>query len=173
LSRKGRTRVRAGIMPSRLRVIDGPPESRVKRAIKLVEAGAGDPALGSQIGWLAFRHIINPNQAEAALKFADVAGRYERAMGYPRRSVASPAYERGYIGHGGVGGEEWEQARVDDARTKFEAAHSALVKQGLTAVKMVMAVCVDDQWPNIWLQDDFKAGLTALVEHFRIGKRRA
>jgi hypothetical protein len=169
LSRKGRTRITGPRYPSgRLKQVEGLAPATIKRMVAMAQVGAADPLLATQLGWLRLMKIVTDRQAAAGVMWASLSGQNDRARGLPRRTTASPSYERGFVGNGAVGGADFEQAKIDRIRTRFNAAHAVLIKQGLTATRAVNAVCVDDRCLDWDRHEHFENGLDALADHFKV-----
>jgi hypothetical protein len=86
---------------TRHRNIDGNPGTKWRRIRDnwedLKKIGM-NPDLGTMVGKLFLFEIISARQASAARLYAEVIGRHDRFHGTIRRTVASPAYERGARG---------------------------------------------------------------------------
>lgn len=64
----------------------GPAPVAIKRAIEAALRGAGDPRWGSTIGRLRLEGVLTDRQLGAAESYGRLRGKFDRAMGMPRRS---------------------------------------------------------------------------------------
>lgn len=55
-----------------------------------------DPRLGSVLGVMGVHRELSDAEIAAGFAVAEIYGRYEMLQGLPRRTVASPSYERGF-----------------------------------------------------------------------------
>lgn len=172
LSRKGRPKQAGPRYPSGKLKPESPAPTQIKRMVAMAQIGAADPLLSTQLGWLRLMKIITDKQTAAGTMYAALAGQNDRAVGFPRRTTASPSYERGFIGSASVGGEEFEQAKIDAIKDRFKAAHEVLVRQGITAARTVNTVCVDNKTLDWDRHEHFENGLDALAEHFRLNDKK-
>src|SRR5262249_32867609 len=58
--------------------------------------GGAHPYAGTVLGRLSIFGLLADAEVEAGFRVAEIVGRYERVSGAPRRTCASPAYERGF-----------------------------------------------------------------------------
>ena len=58
--------------------------------------GGAHPYAGTVLGRLSIFGLLADAEVEAGFRVAEIVGRYERLSGAPRRTCASPAYERGF-----------------------------------------------------------------------------
>ncbi|MCA1458073.1 hypothetical protein I6F35_33610 [Bradyrhizobium sp. BRP22] len=66
---------------------------------RLREHGArlgADPRLATVLGRMGLFKELSDGEVDAGFKIAEIYGRYESLKGMPRRSAASPSYERGF-----------------------------------------------------------------------------
>jgi hypothetical protein len=181
--RKGRPRQAGPRYPSGDPIPKEPPAPALVKRIQTVaqlnvemdraKKEAKDPVMATMLGMLAVQKIITATQALAGKRWAELVGEYERVCGFPRRWVASPSYEMGYVGWGSQGGPELEQAKVDRIKREYDEARAILLSRaGLVAVRTVNAVCVENRcldWPA---QEHFFNGLDVLARFFSVDKSR-
>lgn len=55
-----------------------------------------DPRLGSVLGVMGVHRELSDAEIAAGFAIAEIYGRYEMLQGMPRRTIASPSYERGF-----------------------------------------------------------------------------
>lgn len=159
----------------------------VRRIINEARRGAADPALGSVIGQLRLRDLIDTRQMSAGLRYAELCADYDRMKGIPRRSAASPSYQAGLRRTGGNdaedegivaellrnGGDVRELAKKN-ARlralvrivTAHEAAQKALLECGQPVWRLVREVAIYDRTIDAWHRPQLIRGLDALMAHF-------
>ncbi len=65
----------------------------IKALIRRAMRSAEDPKLGTTIGRMFVADVITRDQFAAAEAYGRLRGRYDRAMGMPRRSAKSPVYD--------------------------------------------------------------------------------
>src|SRR5262249_39337980 len=58
--------------------------------------GGAHPYAGTVLGRLSIFGLLADAEVEAGFRVAEIVGKYERLSGAPRRTCASPAYERGF-----------------------------------------------------------------------------
>ena len=58
--------------------------------------GGAHPYAGTVLGRLSIFGLLADAEVAAGFRVAEIVGRYERLSGAPRRTCASPAYERGF-----------------------------------------------------------------------------
>lgn len=104
----------------------------------------GDPMWGSVLGRLYLAGEITETQANAGKLYAELAANFDRTQGIPRRTLASPAYERRYGSD-----DEVERNRANKTIHRYErkakaakkawekAQHSIPTVAAITAVEMV------------------------------------
>lgn len=164
------------------------PPAQVRRIIDEAKRVARDPLLGFELGRLRLTDAITDSQAAAGMRFAAIAGAYDRAKGMPRRTAKSPSYELGF-GSGpsdredeeiiealrNNGGNVAELAKTSDvvravlqATKRYDEALLALKACGKAVERTVMAIALDDAVLECGRHADLRTGLTALAEHFRL-----
>jgi hypothetical protein len=95
------------------------PWARWKRIKDHAVRLGADPDMGTIIGRLSIAGTLTDREASAAIWVADIIGKYERLSGMPRRSAASPSYDRSFgIAAGGAD-------TISDREKKAERAHRA------------------------------------------------
>lgn len=165
------------------------PPAQVRRIIDEAKRRARDPLLGYELGRLRLNDVLTDSQTSAGLRFAALAGCYDRAKGLPRRTAKSPSYESGFASGGtssqeddeiiealrNNGGDVVELAKTSDtvrailrAERRYNAAASALDGAGREAVRAVRALTLDDDTMPAIRHDALKRGLDALIAHFRL-----
>jgi hypothetical protein len=121
------------------------------------------PYAGTVLGRLSIFGILSDAEVEAGFRVAEIVARHERCCGAPRRSAASPAYQRSY------GTALDPQDAADDARRarraarKFQLLIDEVPDRGRDPL---FTVCVDDQEINSLLHKDLQAVLRRLAVSF-------
>lgn len=136
-----------------------------EHAIKL----GADARLGTVLGTLGLHSVLSDAEVAAGFKCAEIIGRYEQLKGIPRRSAASPSYQRGF-GNGG----EIDEHRLSPDQIK---AHKRLVRRATKAYdklltifpndkakEIIERVCCDDERINPTLHPHLAACLHLLAE---------
>ena len=141
----------------------GPSPVAIKRAVEAALRGAGDPRWGSTIGRLRLEGVIVDRQLGAAESYGKLRGKFDRAMGMPRRSTASVFYEagRGYATQRELDEDELDRLRTDHDRMLAEVGPLRTV---LDRVVLFDEAPLPGELPRL------KAGLEMLVAFFRIGE---
>ncbi|HXW25313.1 MAG TPA: hypothetical protein VEK73_11230 [Xanthobacteraceae bacterium] len=131
--------------------------------------GGAHPYAGSVLGRLSIYGILTDAEVEAGFRVGEIVGRYERLSGAPRRTCASPAYERGF----GFGLDAHERAdanlakrferRVRRARGAYERLVDHIPVSGRDAL---FTVCVEDREINSLLHKDLQMLLRQLAVSF-------
>jgi len=134
------------------------------------------PYAATQLGRLRIEGALNDAEVAAGFKIADIVGRHERYCCAPRRTVASPAYERSYGGAidpyeaGDQNTIARYERRVSRARKDYERILRNVPPGG--AIELVMSVCVDDVRVNGMHHGDLKALLTRMAKAFGLERER-
>src|SRR5215467_11755709 len=128
--------------------------------------GGAHPYAGTVLGRLSIFGVLADAEVEAGFRVAEIVGRYERVSGAPRRTCASPAYERGFgfslDGHllaDGNLARRFER-RVRQARRAYEHLIDHVPERARDAV---LTVCVEDREINSLLHKDLAAVLRTLA----------
>jgi hypothetical protein len=131
--------------------------------------GGAHPYAGTVLGRLSIFGLLADAEVEAGFRVAEIVGRYERVSGAPRRSCASPAYERGF----GFSLEGYVLAdanlarrferRVRQARRAYEHLIDHIPERARDAL---FTVCVEDREINSLLHKDLAAVLRRLAVSF-------
>ncbi|KAI9811123.1 MAG: hypothetical protein M1826_003318 [Phylliscum demangeonii] len=140
----------------------GPAPVAIKRAIEAALRGAGDPRWGSTIGRLRLEGVIVDRQLGAAESYGRLRGKFDRAMGMPRRAVASVFYEAGR----GRAAQEMTEAAIIALRTE----HARLLAEIGPLRAVLDRVVLFDDAPLPGELPRLKAGLEMLVGWFRVGE---
>ena len=131
--------------------------------------GGAHPYAGTVLGRLSIFGLLADAEVEAGFRVAEIVGRYERVSGAPRRSCASPAYERGF----GFSLEGYVLAdanlarrferRVRQARRAYEHLIDHIPER---AREPLFTVCVEDREINSLLHKDLQTVLRGLAVSF-------
>lgn len=141
--------------------------NQIKRAMAAALAAGRNSYLATQLGQLTImpdgdtgKPLITAEQCEAGLAFARLFDDFAREMGFPRRSARSGAMERASAG---VVADAHDEC-TGEARRRYEAASKPLSDAGV--LKVVVAVCVDDQAVRWDHKRELVLGLRMLERHF-------
>jgi len=131
--------------------------------------GGAHPYAGTVLGRLSIFGLLADAEVEAGFRVAEIVGRYERLSGAPRRTCASPAYERGF----GFSLDVHERTdanlakrferRGRQARRSYEHLLDHIPESARDAV---LTVCVEDRAINSLLHKDLQAVLRQLAVSF-------
>jgi hypothetical protein len=131
--------------------------------------GGAHPYAGTVLGRLSIFGVLADAEVEAGFRVAEIVGRYERVSGAPRRTCASPAYERGF----GLSLEGQVTAdanlarrferRVRQARRSYEHLLDHIPERARDAL---FTVCVEDREINSLLHKDLSQVLRRLAVAF-------
>jgi hypothetical protein len=131
--------------------------------------GGAHPYAGTVLGRLSIFSILTDAEVEAGFRVGEIVGRYERLSGAPRRTCASPAYERGF----GFTPDAHARAdanlakrfehRVRQARRAYEHLVDHIPDSGRDAL---FTVCVEDREINSLLHQDLRMLLRRLAVSF-------
>jgi hypothetical protein len=131
--------------------------------------GGAHPYAGTVLGRLSIFGILTDAEVEAGFRVGEIVGRYERLSGAPRRTCASPAYERGF----GFTLDAHERAdanlakrferRVRQARRAYDHLVDHVPERGRDAL---FTVCVEDREINSLLHADLQMLLRRLAVTF-------
>jgi hypothetical protein len=131
--------------------------------------GGAHPYAGTVLGRLSIFGLLADAEVEAGFRVAEIVGRYERVSGAPRRTCASPAYERGFGFSLDVNmladtnlARRFER-RVRQARRAYEHLLDHVPERARDAL---LTVCVEDREINSLLHKDLAAVLRALAVSF-------
>ena len=131
--------------------------------------GGAHPYAGTVLGRLSIFGLLADAEVEAGLRVAEIVGRYERVSGAPRRTCASPAYERGF-GFSLDGNLLTDtnlarrfERRVRQARRAYEHLIDHVPERARDAL---LTVCVEDREINSLLHKDLAAVLRRLAVSF-------
>ena len=138
----------------------GPAPVAIKRAVEAALRGAGDPRWGSTIGRLRLEGLISDRQLGAAESYGRLRGRFDKAMGMPRRSAGSVLYEAGR----GRAARDLSDAELDALRTD----HARLLAEVGPLRTVLDRVVLFDEAPLPSELPRLKVGLEMLVAWFRI-----
>jgi hypothetical protein len=137
-----------------------------------IRVGA-DPELGSVLGRLSLFGELNDSQVEAGRYYAKLVATFERESGCPRRTVASPQYDRAYKSGSAVmetAHPEWA-ARMKSLQRKMDRTESVLYDPRMR--RAVEEVCCNDHEISSLDYPSLRAGLTALANYWKLpGKNR-
>jgi hypothetical protein len=130
--------------------------------------GGAHPYAGTVLGRLSIFGILSDAEVEAGFRVAEIVGRYERLSGAPRRTCASPAYERGF----GFAFDAHERADANLAK-RFERrvrrarrAYEHLLDHIPSGRDALFTVCVEDREINSLLHRDLQTLLRQLAVSF-------
>jgi hypothetical protein len=131
--------------------------------------GGAHPYAGTVLGRLSIFGLLADAEVETGFRVAEIVGRYERVSGAPRRTCASPAYERGF--GFSLEGQVLADAnlahrferRVRQARRAYEHLLDHIPERARDAV---LTVCVEDREINSLLHKDLAAVLRQLAIAF-------
>ena len=131
--------------------------------------GGAHPYAGTVLGRLSIFGLLADAEVEAGFRVAEIVGRYERVSGAPRRTCASPAYERGF--GFSLEGQVLADAnlarrferRVRQARRSYEHLLDHIPARAREAL---FTVCVEDREINSLLHKDLAAVLRRLAVAF-------
>ena len=131
--------------------------------------GGAHPYAGTVLGRLSIFGLLADAEVEAGFRVAEIVGRYERVSGSPRRTCASPAYERGFglsldvniLADANLA-RRFER-RVRQARRAYEHLIDHIPERARDAV---VTVCVEDREINSLLHKDLAVVLRALAVSF-------
>lgn len=129
-----------------------------------------DPMWGTAIGLLFSEGVLTETEASAARLYAEAAGRYDRYFATSRRSVHSPAYERGV-------GRDDEVARNEQNNTVASYERRAKRAQRVwrrvqrhipndRARDAIEALCLHNMEPHSSGHADLKVILKRIAEEF-------
>jgi hypothetical protein len=128
--------------------------------------GGAHPYAGTVLGRLSIFGVLADAEVEAGFRVGEIVGRYERVSGAPRRTCASPAYERGF----GLSLEGQLTAdanlarrferRVRQARRAYEHLLDHIPERARDAL---FTVCVEDREINSLLHKDLSQVLRRLA----------
>jgi len=131
--------------------------------------GGAHPYAGTVLGRLSIFGLLADAEVEAGFRVAEIVGRYERLSGSPRRSCASPAYERGF-GFSLEGNVLADanlarrfERRVRQARRAYEHLLDHIPERARDAL---LTVCVEDREINSLLHKDLQTVLRQLAVSF-------
>ena len=131
--------------------------------------GGAHPYAGTVLGRLSIYGLLTDAEVEAGFRVAEIVGRYERVSGAPRRTCASPAYERGFgfLLDGAVLADDnlarRFERRVRRARRSYEHLLDHIPER---AREPLLTVCVEDREINSLLHKDLAALLRRLAVTF-------
>jgi hypothetical protein len=131
--------------------------------------GGAHPYAGTVLGRLSIFGLLADAEVEAGFRVAEIVGRYERVSGAPRRTCASPAYERGF--GFSLEGQVTADAnlarrferRVRQARRSYEHLLDHVPQRARDAL---FTVCVEDREINSLLHKDLQTVLRQLAVSF-------
>jgi hypothetical protein len=131
--------------------------------------GGAHPYAGTVLGRLSIFGLLTDAEVEAGFRVAEIVGRYERVSGAPRRTCASPAYERGFgfsldgplLADANLA-RRFER-RVRQARRAYEHLLDRIPECARDAV---LTVCTEDREINSLLHKDLAAVLHQLAVTF-------
>ena len=131
--------------------------------------GGAHPYAGTVLGRLSIFGLLADAEVEAGFRVGEIVGRYERLSGSPRRTCASPAYERGF-GFSLEGNVLADanlarrfERRVRQARRAYEHLLDHIPERARDAL---FTVCVEDREINSLLHKDLAAVLRQLAVSF-------
>jgi hypothetical protein len=131
--------------------------------------GGAHPYAGTVLGRLSIFGLLADAEVEAGFRVAEIVGRYERLSGSPRRTCASPAYERGF-GFSLEGNVLADanlarrfERRVRQARRSYEHLLDHIPERAREAL---LTVCVEDREINSLLHKDLQMVLRQLAVSF-------
>jgi hypothetical protein len=133
--------------------------------------GGAHPYAGTVLGRLSIFGLLTDAEVEAGLRVAEIVGRYERVSGAPRRTCASPAYERGFgfsldaHAHALADADLARrfERRVRQARRSYEYLLDHIPESARDAL---FTVCVEDREINALLHKDLQTVLRQLAVSF-------
>jgi hypothetical protein len=131
--------------------------------------GGAHPYAGTVLGRLSIFGLLADVEVEAGFRVAEIVGRYERASGAPRRTCASPAYERGFgfslDAHHAADANMARrfEKRVRQARRAYEHLLDHIPERAREAL---FTVCVEDREINSLLHKDLQTVLRQLAVSF-------
>jgi hypothetical protein len=159
----------------------------IRSIIDQAKRGAADPLLRTEVGRLRLNDVLTDSQVAAATRFAKIVGAYDKAKGLPRRTTASPSYERGFGRSNGGGKDDAEvidflaatsgnveqlakvhppSRSVIQAQKRYDAARDALMSSGYACYRAVMSVAIYDEIVVSGDHVPLRTGLDRLAEHF-------
>jgi hypothetical protein len=97
-------------------------------ALQRLRALARDPQSGSELGLLVIQGLLDPSEADAGRKVAEIYSRYDRAMGTRRNANAAPL-------------ERSPRGREQD-ETESEAARSTVAARRYDDLQSAIALCL-------------------------------
>ena len=131
--------------------------------------GGAHPYAGTVLGRLSIFGLLADAEVEAGFRVAEIVGRYERLSGAPRRTCASPAYERGFGFSLDVNvltdanlARRFER-RVRQARRAYEHLLDHIPESARDAL---LTVCIEDREINSLLHKDLQTVLRQLAVSF-------
>ena len=148
------------------------PPATIKRIVESALIRGENPLLGTPIGWLHLHGHLSTKQLSAGAEYARLRGRYDRLMGYPRRSARVL----------GMLGDEVSDLTEQDAaaiRRHYDTLHAKLTAIGTTKsmgvriISLLDDVCVDLQAPSWADQALLRIGLDAIADHLRLEPTKA
>jgi hypothetical protein len=131
--------------------------------------GGAHPYAGTVLGRLSIFGLLTDAEVEAGFRVAEIVGRYERLSGAPRRTCASPAYERGFgfsldapaLADANLA-RRFER-RVRQARRSYEHLIDHIPERARDAL---LTVCIEDREINSLLHKDLATVLRQLAVSF-------
>jgi hypothetical protein len=131
--------------------------------------GGAHPYAGTVLGRLSIFGVLADAEVEAGFRVAEIVGKYERLSGAPRRTCASPAYERGFgfsLDANVLADENLArrfERRVRQARRSYDHLMDHIPESARDAL---FTVCVEDREINSLLHKDLQAVLRQLAVSF-------
>ena len=131
--------------------------------------GGAHPYAGTVLGRLSIFGMLADAEVEAGFRVAEIVGKYERLSGAPRRTCASPAYERGFgfsLDAHVLADENLArrfERRVRQARRSYDHLMDHIPESARDAL---FTVCVEDREINSLLHKDLQAVLRQLAVSF-------
>lgn len=123
---------------------------------------AEDPRLGTVVGQMRAADVITQQQFAAAEAYGRLRGRYDRAMGMPRRSAKSPVYDDIIMG---PGIELPERALVE-----LKSEHKRMLLVARSSYVILDRVLLDDEEPAEREMIRLLHALDRMVWFFGIGR---
>lgn len=141
-----------------------------QRAFKLAKAQVIDPRWGSQTAKLLWLGEISQRECEAADRWADLMGRYDRIEGLPPRSAHSPIYEHAYNRGRSVANGRVTKSDVELKETVIKS-RKAVMAMNFAALNVLNDVVLLNE--SVGLDGRaalLRAALRTLIQHWRWGK---
>jgi len=151
--------------------------SAIQRIVLLAKNKAADPIFETPLGVLRLQGEITDTQTAAALEYARLRGRADRALGLRARSAKSRSYQMGYsaLPSGSDDLDAFEKASEKFAELRSNLRKLVVMsggyRAGITMIDLVDRVCIDGSNVEASYYDSLRAGLTESAIFFGLLKK--